>query len=94
MNKRKDNKTRINGVRVRDIQHPEQSKQAKQARRVAKHNARIEAQKKLDAEAAKALETKEVLDQVATSAPVTEIKPKRVRKTAAPRLRQSRKGTA
>ena len=46
MNKRKDNKVRINGVRVRDIKDPTQSKIAKQARRVAKFQARVEAQKK------------------------------------------------
>ena len=46
MNKHKDNKVRINGVRVRDIKDPTQSKVAKQARRVAKLQARIDAQKK------------------------------------------------
>ena len=95
MNTRKDNKLRINGVRVRDIRHPEQSKVAKAARRQAKFNARIEAAKKqYEAEQAAKAPAATVASTHAAIQPPVKVATKKTRKTVTPRLRQSLRGVA
>ena len=95
MNKRKDNKTRINGVRVRDIQHPEQSKHAKIARRQAKLNAKIEAEKARMLAEAEAKKVGSATPAVTSPIlPPVKLKATKPRKAPTQRARQALKGAA